>query len=73
MTIYMSKIEGRIYFAGRPGGEGLIGDLFRDIGPGEVAFGKSYDEWAALPEGAHEIDSIATAMVADDERWPDNG
>jgi len=60
MPVCMSKTEGRIYFALRAEGEGgIIGDLFRDIGPGESAFGRSYDEWAALPAGAFKIDGGA--------------
>jgi hypothetical protein len=57
MSVYMHKEGDRICFQARAEGpDGMIGDLNHDIGPGEAAFGRSYDEWAALPGGAYQID-----------------
>jgi len=34
----------------------IIGDLTVEVRPGQDAMGKTYDEWAALPDGSIEIE-----------------
>jgi hypothetical protein len=56
VTVYLTKSPGVITLQARAEGQGAIGDLARDLRPGESAFGKTYEQWAKLPEGAHETD-----------------
>jgi hypothetical protein len=54
VPVYMHKEGDRICFQARAEGpDGMIGDLNHQIGPGGSAFGRSYDEWMALPGGAY--------------------
>jgi hypothetical protein len=53
VPVYMHKEGSLICFQATAEGDGMIGDLNHQIGPGESAFGRSYDEWAALPGGAY--------------------
>jgi hypothetical protein len=68
MIIYTHKEEDRICFLARAEGESqdgaIVGDLCHTIGPGQSAFGKSYAEWATLPEGAHQIEGARTGPPA---------
>jgi hypothetical protein len=45
MTVFLSKRDGAILLQVRAEGPGLLGDLVRELRPGDSAFGKSYEEW----------------------------
>lgn len=55
VTVHLRKSDGLISLRVRAEGEGALGDAQFDVRPGESMFGKSYDEWAALPDGPHEV------------------
>jgi hypothetical protein len=55
LIIYMRREGDRICFQARAEGDGLVGDLNHDIGPGESAYNWSYREWAAAEEGQYEF------------------
>ena len=55
MTVYLSKPGGRVVLQARAEGNGAIGDLTIELEPGESAFGRHWDEWDRLPEGAYEV------------------
>lgn len=55
MTVQLARPDGRVILRLRAEGGGSIGDASFELKPGESAFGRSYAEWAALPEGPYEI------------------
>jgi hypothetical protein len=56
MTVFVSMYDGGIQIMARAEGPDAIGDLVRDIGPGESFLGLTFDQWAALGNGQHDID-----------------
>lgn len=57
MKVFVSKSIHRIRFLARGESQEVIGDLTQEIGPGQSAFGRSYDEWSKLPAGEHDVQS----------------
>lgn len=55
MTVYLTRSSGRITLTLRAEGDDTIGDAQFDVLPGRVVFGRSYDEWASLPDGPYEV------------------
>ncbi len=49
MTIFITKLDDLIILQVRAEGPGgMVGDIVREIGPGEKEFGKTYEEWQAI-------------------------
>ena len=57
MTVYVVHNYGRIYVAVRAVSEdGMVtGRCLDEVEPGAKLYGKTYEEWAEVPNGAHEI------------------
>ncbi len=55
MTIYLTKGPGYVLLQARAEGEGAIGDMTAELHPGDKAFGRTFDEWNALPDGPYEV------------------
>jgi hypothetical protein len=56
MTVHLCKGNGVIALMARAEGPGgMIGDLVQQLAPGWRMFGRTYEEWAALPAGPYEI------------------
>lgn len=53
MIVFLARPGDRVVLQARGSG-GAVGDFAQEVRPGESAFGKTHDEWRALPEGAHE-------------------
>ena len=62
MTVFLSRFGEVILLQVCGTAEGILGELTREITPGQNAFGKTYEEWAKMPSGGHEIDSAASPM-----------
>jgi hypothetical protein len=55
VTIFLGKLGNRVFVsASGGGGDEPRAHTFQEIGPGWRMFGRTYEEWSALPEGAHE-------------------
>jgi hypothetical protein len=55
MTIFLNKPGNRVIVsASGGGGDEPRATTIHEIGPGWRVFGRTYEEWLALPEGAHE-------------------
>jgi len=55
MTVYLTTAPGLIQLMARAESSGMIGDLVRDVRPGESAFGIDFETWAELGPGAYEM------------------
>jgi hypothetical protein len=55
MTVYVSRLDHRIVLQIRADGPDAIGDLTHFLKRGESAWGKTYEDWAKLPDGPVEI------------------
>jgi hypothetical protein len=56
MTVLVTKGKGVIVIVAKAEGPEAIGDMAIQLRRGQSAFGKTYDEWEALPEGSHEVE-----------------
>jgi hypothetical protein len=56
VTVFLLKPDARVILKARAEGPGAVGDLVIELWPGESAFGRTYYDWRALPEGPHEVD-----------------
>ena len=56
MTVYLVRSEGRVTFQARAESAGVLGDVTIELEPGQSVFGKSYEEWASLPDGPYRVD-----------------
>jgi hypothetical protein len=55
VTIFLNKPGTRVIVsASGGGGDEPRATTVQEIGPGWRMFGRTYEEWLALPEGAHE-------------------
>jgi len=55
MTIHLSKSDKRVFLMIRAEGPDVIGDARFEVEPGEILFGRTYDEWMALPDGPYDF------------------
>lgn len=57
MTIFIQKSEGVIALLARAVSDNgtIEGDYYEEIRPGQSAFGRTYEEWAALDVASVEI------------------
>lgn len=57
MTVFVARdSESQVVMLSvRAEGSGMLGDMFVDVHPGEIAFGKTYDEWTAVDLGSAEV------------------
>lgn len=65
MTLFLSKWNGRVILRARAEGPEIIGDAQWELEPGQIVFGKTYEEWSALPAGSYEYPEPAS--FADDD------
>jgi hypothetical protein len=58
MTVFLTvdKDAVRVYVQARAEGEGVVGDVVREVGPDEDFLGWSYDELVALGDGRHDVE-----------------
>jgi hypothetical protein len=59
MTVYLSRPGNLVILSIRAEGDGAVGDARITVRPGTTVLGRTYDEWAALPEGAYEPEDDA--------------
>lgn len=59
MTVFLTvdKDAGTVHVQARAEGDGAVGDLVREIKPGESFLGWSYDELVKLGDGQHELEA----------------
>jgi hypothetical protein len=55
MTVYLSRSGDTLLLRATAAGGGITGDVAREVRPGGSEFGRTYAEWAALPDGPHEV------------------
>lgn len=65
MTLFLSKWDGHVILRARAESDGIIGDAQWELEPGQIVFGKTYEEWSALPAGSYEYPEPAS--FADDD------
>jgi hypothetical protein len=58
MTVFLTvdKDAVRVYVQARAEGEGVVGDVVREVGPDEDFLGWSYDKLVALGDGRHDVE-----------------
>jgi hypothetical protein len=59
VTVYLTVEPGVVRVQARlEGPGGVVGDLVRDVRPGDELFGLTYEQLAALGDGAHDVGDV---------------
>jgi tryptophan synthase beta subunit len=56
VTVFISRIGSEIQIQARGEAGAVIGDLTALVGPGQTAWGKTYEFWQKLPSGQNEVE-----------------
>lgn len=63
MKVYLTVEKNRVLIAARAEGEGMLGDLFEEVRPGESFWGFSYEDLKKHGSGELEISEKGKSMV----------